>query len=72
MFSGGCGEDRGDQHLWELLPEQAEVPGLPAEALQREAQPWTFPLPRSRQDLLEVISSLHPFSIGLRIRIRIF
>merc|ERR1711879_93612 len=34
-------------------PQQAEVPGLPQEEVQREAQPWRLPLQSPLQDLLE-------------------
>merc|ERR1712079_286047 len=44
---------RGDQHLWQLLPQQAEVPRLPEEEMQCQAQPWCFPFQSSLKDLLE-------------------
>ena len=43
---------RGHQHERQLLPQQAEVPRLLEEALQRQALPWTLPLQGTIQDLL--------------------
>merc|ERR1711990_431005 len=49
----GCRRQvRGHQHERQLLPQQAEVPRLLEEALQRQAFPWTLPLQGSLQDLL--------------------
>merc|ERR1712032_311361 len=49
----GCRRQvRGHQHERKLLPQQAEVPRLLEEALQRQALPWTLPLQGSLQDLL--------------------
>merc|ERR1712063_127259 len=43
----------GHQHLWFSLPKQAQVPGLLAQAMQREPRSRSFPLPCSFQDFLE-------------------
>merc|ERR1712093_562045 len=48
-----CGPLRGDQRLRLVLPQQAEVPFVLEEVLERQAHPWSLPLPSPVQDLLE-------------------
>lgn len=45
---------RGAEPLRTLLPQQGQVPGVPAQALQREPSPRTLPLPRSQPCVLQV------------------
>ena len=49
---GGGRQVRRHQHERQLLQEQVEVLEVLAAALQRQALPWSLPLPRPLQDLL--------------------